>query len=61
MTDPEPLPKDDPLWRAPNILITPHVAGGWHLAATGAALTSLAIRNLKAWQDGRPLENQISR
>lgn len=61
VTDPEPLPKDDPLWQAPNILITPHVAGGWHLAATGAALTSLAIRNLKAWQEGRPLENQISR
>ena len=27
VTDPEPLPSDHPLWRAPNILITPHVAG----------------------------------
>jgi phosphoglycerate dehydrogenase-like enzyme len=27
VTDPEPLPADHPLWRAPNILITPHIAG----------------------------------
>jgi phosphoglycerate dehydrogenase-like enzyme len=27
VTDPEPLPADHPLWRAPNVLITPHVAG----------------------------------
>ena len=28
VTDPEPLPADHPLWRAPNVIITPHVAGG---------------------------------
>jgi phosphoglycerate dehydrogenase-like enzyme len=27
VTDPEPLPSDHALWRAPNVLITPHVAG----------------------------------
>jgi len=27
VTEPEPLPADHPLWRAPNILITPHIAG----------------------------------
>jgi phosphoglycerate dehydrogenase-like enzyme len=27
VTDPEPLPDDHPLWRAPNVFITPHVAG----------------------------------
>lgn len=27
VTDPEPLPDDHPLWRAPNLLITPHIAG----------------------------------
>lgn len=27
VTDPEPLPAGDPLWRAPNVIITPHVAG----------------------------------
>ena len=28
VTDPEPLPADDPLWRTPNCWITPHTAGG---------------------------------
>jgi phosphoglycerate dehydrogenase-like enzyme len=28
VTDPEPLPPDHPLWRAPNCFITPHLAGG---------------------------------
>lgn len=27
VTDPEPLPADHALWHAPNLLITPHVAG----------------------------------
>lgn len=27
VTDPEPLPREDPLWNAPGTLITPHVAG----------------------------------
>jgi phosphoglycerate dehydrogenase-like enzyme len=27
VTDPEPLPADHPLWRAPNTLISPHVGG----------------------------------
>lgn len=27
VTDPEPLPPDHPLWRAPGLLLTPHVAG----------------------------------
>ena len=28
LTDPEPLPADHPLWQAPNVIITPHVAAG---------------------------------
>jgi len=27
VTDPEPLPRGHPLWRAPNLIITPHTAG----------------------------------
>ncbi|TDP98072.1 2-hydroxyacid dehydrogenase [Labedaea rhizosphaerae] len=27
VTDPEPLPSDHPLWTAPGLLLTPHVAG----------------------------------
>jgi phosphoglycerate dehydrogenase-like enzyme len=28
VTEPEPLPPDDPLWDAPNLIISPHAAGG---------------------------------
>lgn len=28
VTDPEPLPDGHPLWSAPEVLITPHIAGG---------------------------------
>ena len=27
VTEPEPLPADHPLWRSPNVMITPHVGG----------------------------------
>jgi phosphoglycerate dehydrogenase-like enzyme len=30
VTDPEPLPAGDPLWTAPGVLITPHVASEVH-------------------------------
>lgn len=49
----EPLPSDSPLWSTPNLLITPHIAGGRprnseELIAFNAhaLLTGSAIRNL---------------
>jgi phosphoglycerate dehydrogenase-like enzyme len=32
VTDPEPLPSGHPLWKSPNVLITPHVSAGSDLA-----------------------------
>jgi len=32
--DPEPLPQDDPLWDARNIILTPHVSGNMTLGYT---------------------------
>ncbi|WP_179956848.1 2-hydroxyacid dehydrogenase [Amycolatopsis anabasis] len=39
VTDPEPLPPDHPLWSAPGLIITPHVAG----AARGLQRRSYAV------------------
>ncbi|WP_288480211.1 NAD(P)-dependent oxidoreductase [uncultured Deinococcus sp.] len=40
VTDPEPLPAGHPLWEAPNLLVTPHVASTTtDLVARGTALT----------------------
>jgi phosphoglycerate dehydrogenase-like enzyme len=56
VTDPEPLPPDDPLWTLPNALITPHVAGyGGDVAPR--RILALVERNLRNFIDGRPLES----
>jgi phosphoglycerate dehydrogenase-like enzyme len=42
VTDPEPLPDADPLWSAPNVLISPHFAGGGSKASV-ARLAASAV------------------
>jgi phosphoglycerate dehydrogenase-like enzyme len=57
VTDPEPLPADDPLWTLPNALITPHVAGyGGDVAPR--RILALVERNLRAFIESRPLESR---
>lgn len=57
VTDPEPLPADDPLWTAPNCLITPHTAGG-HGREKGVLLDHF-LGNLRRYLKGDPLVDQI--
>ena len=55
VTDPEPLPPEHPLWQAPNVLITPHVAGAvvhWLDRAY-----RLAGEQLRRYVAGEPLLN----
>ena len=59
VTDPEPLPKEDPLWDAPNVLITPHVSGTSTVYAERAAQVLLA--NLRRQRDGGKLINEVDR
>lgn len=54
--DREPLPADSPLWSAPNLLITPHAAGG---RPQGSA--ALIEENLAAYVAGAPLRNVVER
>ncbi len=49
VTVPEPLPADDTLWNYRNVLITPHVAGGFHLAQTLDRIVELAIEHANEW------------
>jgi glyoxylate reductase len=53
VTDPEPLPHDDPLLDAPNLLIVPHI--GSATAGTRAKMAEMAVDNLLAALDGRPM------
>jgi len=53
VTDPEPLPADDPLLRAPNVLVLPHIGSATH--RTRATMTELAVDNVLAGLAGEPL------
>lgn len=60
----EPLPRDDELWDAPNLLITPHVAGGWKLGGESsehmiAPVFKVFRENLSAYLEGRELPNTV--
>lgn len=52
VTDPEPLPADDPLWSLPNVIITPHVANpASRLTAEMAPFLAENIRRFEAGDD----------
>ena len=55
----EPLDPSSPLWRLPNVLITPHTSGfrpdHWDAA------TALFAENLKRFERGEPLRNLVDK
>ncbi len=57
VTSTEPLPPDSPLWKAPNLFITPHTSGVsdrlWQKE------TDLLMELLARWFDGRDLFNVV--
>ena len=61
VTDPEPLPADHPLWRCENLLLTPHIAGDYHLQETLDQIVELFIDNLGRYAKGRELRNPVDK
>lgn len=59
--EPEPLPLDHPLWTAPNSLLTPHVAGGFHVEDILEKVVAISCDNLKRYFAGEPLLNLVDR
>jgi glyoxylate reductase len=57
VTDPEPLPPDHPLAHAPNAVITPHL--GSASRQSREAMADLAVDNLLAALDGKPMPAQV--
>lgn len=55
----EPLPRENPLWAMPNVILTPHVSGFgpnyWD------RVVELFRRNLRAFLDDQPLENLVDK
>lgn len=58
VTDPEPLPPDHPLWRAPNTLVTPHVGGP--TTAFRPRAERLMLEQLSRFVAGEPLRYVVA-
>ncbi len=58
-TDPEPLPKGHPLWKAPNIVITAHVSGGSDNLQK--RLDFIVKENIRRFGAGLPLLNVVDK
>jgi D-3-phosphoglycerate dehydrogenase len=57
VTDPEPLPRDHPLWSFDRCVITPHTANT--LEMHGPQLAGLITENVRRFATGAPLLSQI--
>ena len=51
--DVEPLPRDHPLRKTPNTVITPHL--GFVTVENYRVFFQAAVENIRAWLDGRPI------
>jgi glyoxylate reductase len=58
VTEPEPLPGDDPLLTAPNLLVVPHV--GSATVRTRSRMADLAVDNLLAALAGEEMPNRVA-
>jgi phosphoglycerate dehydrogenase-like enzyme len=58
VTDPEPLPEGHPLWSAPGLLLTPHVAGA--VPDTNVRAAAAVTDQLRRVLAGEPLANVVA-
>ena len=59
VTDPEPLPRDHPLWSMHNVIITPHYSGN-HPGYDAEAF-AVFLENLTLYLMGKPLKNVVDK
>lgn len=61
VTEPEPLPKEDPLWNQERVLITPHISGNAFdfESPTGRRILEISMDNLYRYLHGQSLVNVV--
>ena len=57
----EPLPPDNPLFEAKNILLTPHCSGTFVVPYTRKKNVAMFLENLENYVEGKPLKHVIDR
>ncbi len=57
----EPPQPDSPLWKTPNLLLTPHVAGNLTMAYTRKRNTEMFCEDLIRYAHGKPLLHEVDR
>jgi phosphoglycerate dehydrogenase-like enzyme len=55
-----PLPPEHPLWRFPNVILTPHVSGADKSSAFPARIGDLFVQNVSRYLEGLPLLNELT-
>lgn len=59
VTDPEPLPPDHALWKAKNVIISPHVSGNSN--HYNERVLKILAQNLHRRAQGKPLINKVNK
>jgi phosphoglycerate dehydrogenase-like enzyme len=59
VTDPEPLPEGNSLWKFENAIVTPHIAGRSDKDA--ARMNDTIKENIRRFVDGRPMINVVDK
>ena len=59
VVDQEPLPENHRIWDIENIIITPHISGGFHIPETLEKIVQISAKNLRSFINGEKLMNIV--
>lgn len=59
VVDPEPLPENHRIWDIENVIITPHISGGFHIPETLEKIVQISAKNLNSFINGQKLINIV--
>ena len=61
VTDPEPLPRNHPLWNMEHVYLTPHISGRFNASVTFDKVLQIFHDNLQRYVEGKPLNNIVDK
>ncbi len=55
-----PMPSDHPLWRFPNVIMTPHISGSGESPFFLERIWDIFVQNVERYRTGKPLLNELT-